>query len=217
MTYFCAMIPEWCFFSGKHHCSVFNALQNVKPAYPYESWITPLCQRFTDSDPNPALAKWGGINRYAVSSYSLRRGKKRDLFSIFSCHHCNILGPSKSHLVLCCMVTLFTCSLLKRKSDTCAMWLLSARFALSLAPLLHLRLPELLWTAVRWKLLANELYPRNEQSVELLTHSSLLSPGNQTVVVSSPHSAFWRTLLNSCLFQLLESNCFVFCILMRLF
>lgn len=93
------------FFSVKHYCSVFNALQNVKPAYPYESWITHLCQRFTDSDPNPALAKWRGINRYAVSSYSLRRGKKIDLFSMFSsCHCCNSLGPSKSHLVLCCMV-----------------------------------------------------------------------------------------------------------------
>lgn len=107
MTYFCAVILEWCFFSGKHHCSVFNALQNVEPAYPYESWITHLCQRFSDSDPNPALTKWRGINRYAVSSYSLRRGEKKRSFFLLSLLLIiwNIsLSPHKSHPVLSSMV-----------------------------------------------------------------------------------------------------------------
>lgn len=101
--------------------------------------------------------------------------------------------------------------------NTCAIGLLAARFALSLAPLLHLRLPELLWIAVRWKVLTNELFPRSKQSAGFLTLSSLLSPGNQAVVVSLPHSSFWRTFLNSCLFQVFESNCFGFYILMKLF
>lgn len=70
---------------------------------------------------------------------------------------------------------------------------------------------ELLWTEVRWKVLTNELFPGTEQSVGFLTHSSLLLPGNQAVFVSSPHSILWRTLLNSCLFQVLESSCFGFC------
>lgn len=88
-----------------------------------------------------------------------------------------------------------------------------------LPPLLlfYTRYYELLWTAVRWKVLTNELFPRNEQSVHFLSHSSLLVPGNQAVFVSSPHSILWRTLLNSWLFQVLESNCFGFCILMRVF
>lgn len=110
---------------------------------------------------------------------------------------CDILSLPVKATCLCppWYIILFTRSLLKMEIDTCAVVLLSARFAPSLTPLLHLRLPEPLGKAVRWKVLTNDLLSRNEQSARLLTSSSLLSPGNQAVVVSSLHSAFLKNPL----------------------